>query len=1274
MICVYAPDCTDFTGNGLTVLQPLVCEVTETLNGEWELSLEHLIDERGKWSVLQTGNIIKAPVPAAMTPRVKLVAPEQQSSEVYTVNTSSLALRAGPGTNYKYYRYLKRNTKLVILKKTTSAWYEVLCPDGKRGYVSSASLVRVVEKPTQEVVDEVVEPKQLREQPFRIYRVVSELDKISVYARHISYDLMDNMVKHYAPAANASGATVCEGLLAACQTEHDFKIFSDLSSTSEKLVFDNTNPIDALLGEEGLAKVLGGELTRDWYDIYLVNRVGSDTNVTVRYGKNLLGISYDVDDTNAVTRIVPTGETKDGKPLYLDELYIDSAHVNEYPHPKWYHLAVEDAKVGTDGLTVAQAKNKLRQAAQKEFENGCDLPDVTLNVEFIDEADTEEYAQYKPLMHIFLGDSVRVVVPKFGLTTTLRMTNYTYDCLLRRYTKMTLGQVADTLVSSTITGRQIASGSISGSKLAPGSVGAGQLMLGSVNALHIQNAAIDTAHIVDASVTNAKIALLAVDSAQIKDAAITAAKIADAAITKAKIANAAIETAAIEDAAITAAKIADAAITKAKIANAAIGTAQIEDAAITAAKIGDAQISSAKIGDAAITTAHIALGAITMALIAQGAVGTAQIADASITDGKIVELTANKINAGTLSVERLIIVGSDKSIVYAINSANDTPQLSYSTLDGGALTQRSITADRIVAGAITSDEIAAATILANNIAAGAVTTDKLAAGAVETTNISAAAHAALKIAAAEYVDEHGVHTSSITLDNERLEILSTGIIKINAGARFDLSAGAAPGEYMGIHNTDLGGEFAIFTGADDPSGSNGRFRVNHNGEAWLKDAHVSGSLEVTHNESGDTADVMFGENVSFDIAESAARNFLRAIPLQLSREHMRMLQGNGAPTDAYVSPQYGDRYTQISPVQDYADYTFAPALTGFSRVVTQPQKRIQKNYSYYRTAGPSIDQPADYTTDSGYTAQGSATLGEPTSEEASCYVSGVSYSSVRTSQSTTQKNVSNGLWSGLEVCITTTYYRNRIATSHYVVTTAPIPTTGITGELDPTRFISVATAAFTRSITAERKYKLLTSSDAQGSTDRRTIGTITATGTALTFDIRQNLRYLTTDNCYLVIERDDTASDSACVISTAALTVSYSSADASQCEYVYNGQEWVELGGAPSWTAITPVNGTSDNTSYGNGQLRVRKVGSHVYVAGGVTITPGSSSVIIADLGYGVKNNNQYFIKACSGSRVARLYVNTGGGLYLEWVLNVSNGSKYTSSLWVDCNIDFWVD
>ena len=456
-----------------------------------------------------------------------------------------------------------------------------------------------------------------RDQPFRIYRVVPELDKITVYARHVFYDLMDNMIRKYEPSATTTGANVAQGIASGCLSEHDFTFYSDLDSTAEEVVFENVNPVDAILGDGGLVEKYGRERARDWFEVFLVKRVGSDTDVQIRQGKNLLGVSYDVDLTDVVTRIMPTGEDRDGNLLYLPEVYIDSPNIGNYPHPKWIHLAVSEAKEVTEGdekKSKDQCYTEMRNAVQAEYDKGCDLPTVTLKVDFINCAETVEYQAYKPLQDIFLGDSVRVIAPRIGVEVSMRMTQYTYDCLQRRYTAMTLGTVADTLEGNTISARQLPSGIITGSKLAINSVGIGALQNGSVGSLQIQMAAIQTAHIETAAITSALIAEAAIQTAHIGDAQITAAQIADATITAAQIARATITAACIadatiteaqiKDASITAAKIALATITSAQIAEAAIGTAQIADLAVTAAKIANATITSAKIAEAAIQSAH----------------------------------------------------------------------------------------------------------------------------------------------------------------------------------------------------------------------------------------------------------------------------------------------------------------------------------------------------------------------------------------------------------------------------------------------------------------------------------------------------------------------------------------------------------------------------------------------------------------------------------------------------------------------------------------------
>ena len=682
------------------------CTVTETLNGEWELTLVHDIDERGKWTRLSEGCILRAPVPAAMTPSVELVTQQYQTStydtQIYKITTKSgpLHLRSGTGTNYKILGKYKKGREVIVLNKTTSSWYEVTAPDGKHGYMASQYLTfqRTETQTVQTNVgfrNQVIEARQLRDQPFRIYRVVPELDKVTVYARHIFYDLLDNMVKSLKPSPSAVGASVVQSLSGACLSSHDFSFYSDLTSTAEDVEWENVNPVEAMLGENGLVSKYGAELARDWYDVFLVRRVGNNTDVSIREKKNLTGISYDVDETDVVTRIMPTGEDADGNILYLPELYIDSPNLNAYTHPKWIHLPVSEAREVTDGdepKSKAQCYAEMRKAAQAEFDAGCDLPTVTLKVDFINCSDAEEYKQYAALTDIFIGDSVRVIARRIGVEVSMRMTQYTYDCLTRKYTSVTLGMATDTLEGSMISSRQLPSGVISGSKLAINSVGAGQLQSGSVGSLQVKMAAIQTAHIQDAAITKAKIAEATIGelnataitaiSAKIQELAaknittdelyaalatiavaqITAANIEKANINWADIGELAAQIATIAQAQITTANIVQANIDWASIANlnaeiakiakTQITAANIESAAIDWAAIKDLNAAVAKIALAQLTTANINNAEIDWASITQLQADIAKLVNASIQTADIDWARIKDLTAGTAIIEK----------------------------------------------------------------------------------------------------------------------------------------------------------------------------------------------------------------------------------------------------------------------------------------------------------------------------------------------------------------------------------------------------------------------------------------------------------------------------------------------------------------------------------------------------------------------------------------------------------------------------------------------
>ena len=706
MICVYPADCTDFSSNGLGAVTPMSCTVTETLNGEWELTLVHDIDERGKWTRLSEGCILRAPVPAAMTPSVDLVTQQYQTStydvQIYKITTKSgpLHLRSGTGTNYKILGKYKKGREVIVLNKTTSSWYEVTAPDGKHGYMASQYLTfrRTETQTVQTNVgfrNQVIESRQLRDQPFRIYRVVPELDKVTVYARHIFYDLLDNMIKSLKPSPSAVGASVVQSLSGACLSSHDFSFHSDLTSTAEDVEWENVNPVEAMLGENGLVSKYGAELARDWYDVFLVRRVGNNTDVSIREKKNLTGISYDVDETDVVTRIMPTGEDADGNILYLPELYIDSPNLNAYTHPKWIHLPVSEAKEVTDGdepKSKTQCYAEMRKAAQDEYAKGCDLPTITLKVDFVNCSDAEEYKQYAALTDIFLGDSVRVIARRIGVEVSMRMTQYTYDCLTKKYTSVTLGTAADTLEGSIISSRQLPSGVISGSKLAINSVGAGQLQSGSVGSLQVKMAAIQTAHIQDAAITKAKIAeatigelnataitaisakiqklaaknittdelyaalatiaVAQITAANIEKANINWADIGELAAQIATIAQAQITTANINNANIDWASIANLNAEIAKIAKAQITAANIESAAIDWAAIEDLNAAVAKIALAQLTTANINNAEIDWASIGQLQADIARLVNANIQTADIDWAQIKDLTAGTAIIEK----------------------------------------------------------------------------------------------------------------------------------------------------------------------------------------------------------------------------------------------------------------------------------------------------------------------------------------------------------------------------------------------------------------------------------------------------------------------------------------------------------------------------------------------------------------------------------------------------------------------------------------------
>ena len=710
MINIYSPASNDWSSNGLAVLLPTECKIGEAAGGNYDLVMTHPVTDDMRWKTITEGCIVKAPVPACETPSIELKVKGIPGVDpvpgriIYKVNvTSELGSRDIPGGPYAicydrpqlfahWVASLREGTEYEFLNLSGNDWvpgtnWHVMVTDnGSKGYIYAANgtYVRTEEatggRPGVPGYSTVVKPRQIRTQLFRLYKVELNTEKTAVtaYGRHISYDLMGNITGDF----KLNKVTLPNALSA-------FK--SSLMTTENRQLIANFSPnitgewpfengIKVLLDpEEGFVAKAKCKITRDNNDIFLLENISYNRGVVISYGKNLKGVTWTKNIENLVTRIVPLGQDAEGKSITLPEKYIDSAYISSYPVIHTQKLDVSDAKV-SDTMTLQQAYTKMREAAQAEFAKGCDLIDFTLDVDFIQLGDTEEYKQYKNLQQVFLYDTVTIKHELYGFTATAQIKGYEWDAITQTYTDVTIGDIFE-VEGGGIAGYQLPNAGIAGYKIVPGSVGGNQLR--------------------DLSVTSAKIGLAAIDTANIKTAAIKTALIEDGTIINAKIADGTIENAKIADATIENAKIKDATIDTAKIKNAAITNAKIADGTIENAKIKDATIDTAKIKDAAITSA--------------------KIGDAQINDAHIISVAAGKITAGTI----------DAQVVTIDNLSADS--ITSGTIDADFVAVKNIDAAEITTGKIKSSQMEAGTITAvSGILADAVIGD----AQIDTANIS----------------------------------------------------------------------------------------------------------------------------------------------------------------------------------------------------------------------------------------------------------------------------------------------------------------------------------------------------------------------------------------------------------------------------------------------------------------------------------------------------------------------------------------------------------
>ena len=264
------------------------------------------------------------------------------------------------------------------------------------------------------------------EQAFRIRNVDKTRKKITIKANHIFYDTQDYVIKDsYVVDKNCNQAL--DHLNSATDTTSPFTMTSNINTiNSYRCVRKSLYEAIQVVLERW-----GGHLVRDNFDIKIMNSIGQDNEVTIRYGKNLKNIQATYNWDAVVTKLMPVGA--DG--LLLPEEYLYSTNTYDIPYTKV--VSFDQSNIEKDDY---EDDNAYEQALIDDLRSkGNDY--LTSNsvpmVNYTLDANLEKVSD--------VGDTIEVIDERLGISLTTHLISFDYNCILEKYTQVQFGNFTPVL-------------------------------------------------------------------------------------------------------------------------------------------------------------------------------------------------------------------------------------------------------------------------------------------------------------------------------------------------------------------------------------------------------------------------------------------------------------------------------------------------------------------------------------------------------------------------------------------------------------------------------------------------------------------------------------------------------------------------------------------------------------------------------------------------------------------------------------------------------------
>jgi phage minor structural protein len=300
-------------------------------------------------------------------------------------------------------------------------------------------------------------------QLFRIYKREKSDDEVTVYARHIYYDNLGNYLVDVRPT-NKNGQQALDIIFSGTK----FTPHSDIT-TANTAYYVRKNIVEAIAGddENSFINRWGGERLYDNYDVYIMRQIGSDKGVRAEFGHNLEAIEESVSDEDVVTRIIPVAYN--GYVLEGAKPWVDSPKIGNYAEIKGAVINFDEIKLQQDcsegetgyaDLTALRAA--LIKACNEEYKKGIDDPTVNYTVNMVELANTVEYAEYKQLESVEVGDTITCRHKGIKIEIKARCIRIKWNCITKENEEVELGNFLENYFDKTSSSIQRATASIEG--------------------------------------------------------------------------------------------------------------------------------------------------------------------------------------------------------------------------------------------------------------------------------------------------------------------------------------------------------------------------------------------------------------------------------------------------------------------------------------------------------------------------------------------------------------------------------------------------------------------------------------------------------------------------------------------------------------------------------------------------------------------------------------------------------------------------------------------